>query len=210
MRLYVEAVETGIVGSSSALKEMSLQPSKFRGGLFMLEQAEYFGLRNLNEFEAHRLQGSDERFVDMVMKGDRIWVECKDWARWEENRPEKMAWQFQKDVRLSGYDLDVFSKRRYVFRKPAPRSVAEIRAFLRKALVAELSEAKTKQQITGAEERKLIDAFDAEKELVVESALRDEHELLQPDPGTVKVSPPVAVPSPIDRDEEKDKEAIVP
>jgi competence ComEA-like helix-hairpin-helix protein len=205
LRIYVEAVETGVSGVGRVLKEMSLQASKYRGGLFVLELAEHLGLRNIKEFEMHVLQGSTERFVDMVLKGDGIWVECKDWGEWQLNNPDKLATQFRKDVRLSGYDPNVFTQRQYVFSKPAPRALGEIRAFLREALVQELAAARASKAITADEEAALLAAFDAQKNMVSESALRDEHQLLQPDPGSAKTSPPIAVPPPQVKDDDEER-----
>ena len=205
LRIYVEAVETGISGVGRVLKEMSIQGTKFRGGLFVLELAEHLGLRNIKEFEMHVLQGSTERFVDMVLKGDGIWVECKDWGEWTLNNPGKLANQFRKDVRLSGYDPNVFTQRQYVFSKPAPRPLAEIRSFLREALVQELAEARASKAITADEEAALLAAFDAQKNMVSESALRDEHQLLQPDPASAKTSPPIAVPPPDVKDDDEER-----
>ena len=111
------------------------------------------------------------RDYDVVLK-DGTKIELKNWPTWGDDAAMKLGDQFVRDIILGRYDPATLRSHRYVFREPAAKTVAEIRSFLRAALVRHLNEQVAANKITADQSGAMLDAFDREAGLVVISSAR--------------------------------------
>jgi hypothetical protein len=132
---------------------MAVQPSKWDGGMWMLEFCLKKGARNIMGLEVKE----DGRVYDVILAtGERF--ELKNWRSWEKTWVDKLRDQFLFDF---GYgtisDPHVWKTFRYAFRSPAPESIENIRALFR----SWLKQAMIDSGMASDSRAKVLDLFDA-------------------------------------------------
>jgi hypothetical protein len=121
--------EANIDNIETILDDMSVQPTKWDGGMFVLEFCLKKGAANILTLEQEATPGG--RRYDVVMKnGEKI--ELKNWSEWEGGKLDSIRDQFLYDFGYGNNVSDMHWKTyRYGFRAPAPDSIEVLRATFR-------------------------------------------------------------------------------
>lgn len=184
LETFTQLMELRVAGTRQMLADMSVSPSKFRGGLFQMEAMRFVGgVEQVAGIEIREPLGNRAREYDITLR-DGTRIECKDWLTWE--YADGLGSQFVRDMRLltnNFFNPAGMRRMRYLFRSPPPRSVENIRAFLRARLEREL--ANEWQSLREA----MLREFDAYADLVQAPQLQRSGGLPLPPPGTPLPSP---------------------
>lgn len=133
LETFTQMMERRLPGARATLADMAASTGRFRGGLFEMEAIRYLGgLENVSGTQVRRAIGARAREYDIELSNGQR-VECKDWSTWE-YADGSLGDPFERDVASLTDNFTNPSgirRMRYLFRNPPPRSVANIRAFLR-------------------------------------------------------------------------------
>lgn len=182
------------------VSDMAKSPGDWDGGMFALEIARFgFGIEQIAAFEEPIMGPGGERNIDIILKNG-MRIELKNWRTWEHRTslanasdPNKPG-RFLKDVANANFDPAVFDRHRYIFRYPAPETPSNIKAYLRSQL-----EIYIRGKVSPTQAKSLLDAFDATRDLVIESKARAEGGV----PDVPAIPPSLAVPVQPKRDDKQ-------
>jgi hypothetical protein len=133
------------------------------------------------------------RDYDVVLKNGTK-VELKNWTTWDPDPVAKLGNQFVRDVILGKNDPSVFKSHRYIFRDPAPRTVEQVKSYLRTELDRHLRLEVDAKRLTQDQAAEVLKAFDAATDLVLVSPARRSGAPPQPPPPPtprIPAAPPV-------------------
>jgi competence ComEA-like helix-hairpin-helix protein len=157
------------------LSDMAGSGRDFTGGLFTLDVARFgYGIDAIEAFEV-RVEGPDGvREIDIVLKVGNMQLELKNWESWEyrtslaDAANTKKPGQFLVDMENGDFEPGVLNHHRYLFRYPAPETIANIRAYLREQLEIFMR----MKGVSPGKTKNLLAKFDATPDLVTESKAR--------------------------------------
>jgi competence ComEA-like helix-hairpin-helix protein len=198
LEAFAALAEANVSNIESILSDMAIQPTKWDGGMWMLEFCLKKGARNVLGLEVTDEDGG-RRFDVILKNGEKF--ELKSWAAWDGGKVEKLRGQFLYDF---GYgtisDPNVWKTHRYVFRSPSPESIQNIRAVFR----SWLKQAMIDGGAPSDSRSRVLDLFDANAaDMIIEI------------PGfwtgtpAAKISPPTVV-TPVPDKDNKDKPVVPP
>jgi hypothetical protein len=149
-------------GTFDLLRDAAGSAGKWQGGVWQMELArEVIGIEKIRSFELK--QGAREVDIELL---DGTHIEAKDWSEW---RPDKVDGQFYQDLENQthdGTDPTGLERIRWMFRSPAPASVASMRATMARTLERFIS-AKIKAGLLTPEQANVLrDAFGKALKLV--------------------------------------------
>ncbi len=195
--------DAGVRNCGQVLRDMVASPKAWRGGSFVLDVARYdIGIENIEAFEERVMGPVGRRDIDIVLK-DKTHAELKNWSyeAWMTYRTgiadganRTDPGQFLTDVGNANFDPNVLKRLRYIFNYPPPASVGDLRAYFRAQL-----EMYMKGQVSPAQAKVMLDAFDKADSLIVVSKARAEGGVA-PEPDLSGVVP-VPVPPRHDKDQ---------
>jgi DNA uptake protein ComE-like DNA-binding protein len=153
---FSKIAEAEVPNIEKVLFDMASQPTKWDGGMFMLEFCLKRGARNVLSVEVPAEGGG--RDYDVVLKtGEKY--ELKYWGAWEGGKVDHLRKQFLYDF---GYgeviDPHAWKTHRYVFRSPTPEALQNIRASFR----GWLEQAMIAKGVNPDTRAKTLATFDAE------------------------------------------------
>lgn len=197
LETFTQMMELRIPGARQTLADMARSTGSFRGGLFEMEAIRYLGgVEQVRGSQVRRAIGARAREYDIELtNGTR--VECKDWATWE-YAEESLGDPFARDMlALTDNFANPAGMRRlrYLFRSPPPRSVENIRLFLRGRLERLLTERGADRATRDA----MLAEFDDYLLLVEAPDLQRTGGVPLPDP---RIAPPPGPPPRRDEDDE--------
>lgn len=155
-------VESRVPGAHKLLAQMAETGGKFSGGLWAMEYMRYVvGIENVAAIELSVSLEGGAREYDVVLR-DGTRLELKNWKQWYESSLLK---QFNKDMVIATSNFTNpkgIRNLRYIFRDPAPRSVENTRAEMRKWLQNLLAGKGASPEVI----KSMLDAFGGHAELV--------------------------------------------
>jgi hypothetical protein len=195
LETFTQMMELRVAGARQMLADMSVSPSKFRGGLFQMEAMRFVGgVEQVASIETREPLGTRAREYDITLR-DGTRIECKDWLTWE--YADSLGDQFVRDMSLRTQNFANpagMRGMRYLFRSPPPLAVENIRSFLRGRLERAL--ANESQSVRDG----MLREFDAYTDMVQAPQLQRSGGVPLPPPGT----PPPVPAWPDDEDEGDD------
>jgi competence ComEA-like helix-hairpin-helix protein len=215
--LIIEGSAHRITGFDQVVKDMTKQPSKFIGSLWQLELAQHIGWTRIDAMEQRVIVDGVEGIADLVLSkgvgGIDFYAECKNWGDIGWNKgSEHMAFQVAKRLKQANWDPKVLESHQIIFRDPPPKSMTEIREFIRQEVTKYLKGAQhaDKSFVTSAEKQVILEAIMREPNLVQSSKLREDPGPLKVEAKDIDPTKPTPVPGVVKDDDDDAKKPAAP